>query len=101
MTRFSYIGHAFSRVLPVSTKSFCQFRLAKVSTTLKISQRLDCLDFMLLCILCDASSLVVLRIIKANLSLIIIRVSSGFQPMSYLDVVSAYKDCIQVVFSRL
>jgi hypothetical protein len=27
-----------------------------------------------------------LRIIKVNMSLIIIRVSSGFQPMSYMDV---------------
>jgi hypothetical protein len=29
------------------------------------------------------------------------RVSSWFQPMSYLDVALAYKDCIQIRFSRL
>ena len=42
-----------------------------------------------------------LRIIKTNMFLIIIRVSSGFQPMSYMDVASAYKDYIQVGFSQL
>ncbi len=58
------------RVLSISAKLLCQIRLAKVSTTLKISPRFDCLEFMLLCILCNASSLAVLRIIKANMSLI-------------------------------
>ncbi len=42
-------------------------RLVKVSTTLKISQPLDYLDFMLLFILCVASALVMLRIIETNL----------------------------------
>lgn len=39
-------------------------RLVKVSTTLKISQPLDYLDFMLLFILCAASALVMFRIIE-------------------------------------
>ncbi len=45
----------------VSAKLLYHIRLAKISTALKISQRLNCLDFMLLCILCDISSLVVLE----------------------------------------
>ena len=55
MTQFTRTGQAFSRVLSVSAKSFCQLRLAKVSTTLKVSQKLDCLDFMFLSILSTAS----------------------------------------------
>ncbi len=42
-------------VLLVSAKSFSQFRLAKISTTLKINKKLDCLDFMLPSILSAAS----------------------------------------------
>jgi hypothetical protein len=45
----------------VSAELLYQIRLAKVSTTLKISQRLDYLDIMFLFILCAASALVVLR----------------------------------------
>ena len=42
-------------VLPVSTKLFCRSRLAKVSTTLKINQRLNWLYIMFLFILSVAS----------------------------------------------
>ena len=55
MFQFTCIGGSFYGVLLVSIKLFHQFRLAKVSITLKISQRLNCLDFMHLFILSVAS----------------------------------------------
>jgi hypothetical protein len=53
--------------MPVSAKLLYQIRLAKVSTTLKISQGLDCLDIMFIFILWAASALVALRAIISSL----------------------------------
>ncbi len=91
--------------MPVSAKSLYQTRLAKISTTLKISQGLDCLDIMFLFILSAASVKFDLlsRAQNHNLqssSWLPIRVSSGFQPVSYQDVASVYKDNMQVGFSQ-
>ncbi len=55
----------------VSAKLLYHIRLANVSTTLKISQRLDCLDIMFVFILCGASALVMLRTIISSMLLIV------------------------------
>jgi hypothetical protein len=61
--------------LSVLAKLLCLIRLAKVSTTLKISQRLDCLDFMFICILRVALTLAMLINVKTNMPFI---VNKGF-----------------------